>query len=99
MTTLRCQADAVNSGPSSGPRSPAWVWGIQIGVIAGLLLAAYWPEVYRVVDKWQHDGNWSHGWLVPLFSLYFVYMRRRALSRIRAQTRRVQCERRRLGAG
>ena len=33
--------------------------------------------------KWQTDGNWSHGWLVPVFSLYFLYTHREELFRCR----------------
>lgn len=59
---------------------------MQVAAIAVLLALAYWPELYRVVHKWRHDGNWSHGWLVPLFSLYFLHLRRDELARARRRT-------------
>ncbi len=67
-------------------RTPGWVHGIRVAVLALLILLAYWPEAYRIVDKWRTDGNWSHGWLVPFFSLYFLHLQRDRLSRVRAQT-------------
>lgn len=42
-------------------------------ILAALLLLAYRrPIADLIVHKWWHDPNWSHGWLVPLFSLYFL---------------------------
>jgi exosortase len=75
------------SGPD-GPvrRSPAWVYAVQIAALGALLILAYWPVLHRTIHKWQDDGNWSHGWLVPLFSLYFLYQNRGELSRARART-------------
>lgn len=55
---------------------------IQVVVLAGLLVAVYWqPLRLTVVQRWLTDANWSHGWLVPLFSLYFLNTRRSALAR------------------
>ncbi len=68
------------------PRSPAWVYALQIAALGTLLVLAYWPEVHRMLYRWQHDGNWSHGWLVPLFSLYFLHQRRAELARVKFRT-------------
>lgn len=51
----------------------AW-W--QAGVIAALLLWLFHSELYRLVRIWSTDGNWSHGFVVPLFSLYFIHANR-----------------------
>ena len=54
---------------------------VQVLVLAGLLVAVYWhPLRVTVVHRWIADANWSHGWLVPLFSLYFLNTRRTALA-------------------
>ena len=57
---------------------------IRIIIVAVLLLIAY-ASVIRVhlAMKWLHDGNWSHGWLIPVFSLYFLWTRREQLVRCR----------------
>lgn len=57
------------------------VW--QIVIVAGLLVALYWHELHRLVLIWSRDGDWSHGWLVPVFSLYFIISHRRELLRCR----------------
>ena len=54
----------------------------RITVVAALILAAYWgPIRHYLVGRWMTDGNWSHGWLIPLFSVYFLVTRREELAR------------------
>ena len=71
-----------------GPQSPSWTGSIstmariRIAVVAALVLAAYWgPIRHYLVARWLVDGNWSHGWLIPLFSMNFLVMRREELAR------------------
>jgi exosortase len=53
---------------------------VRIAVVAGLLLAAYWGTIrHALVARWLHEGDWSHGWLIPLFSLYFLATRKEEL--------------------
>lgn len=61
------------------PRASSWgqivspTARLQMVILALLLLLAYRrPITDLIVHKWWHDPNWSHGWLVPLFSLYFL---------------------------
>jgi exosortase len=42
------------------------------GAAVGLLLAMFWPNVTHFVHVWATDENYSHGFLVPLISLYFA---------------------------
>lgn len=64
-------------GTSSSGLSGASV--LQIAVLAVLILLIYQPALSGVVHKWANDGNWSHGWLVPVFSLYFLIVHRQEL--------------------
>ncbi len=53
---------------------------IQIAIVAALFVAVYWAPIRGLlVARWINDGNWSHGFLIPVFSLYFLYMRREDL--------------------
>lgn len=53
---------------------------LRIGMIAVLLLLTYYETIYNeLVLRWIHDANWSHGWLIPVFSLYLLYSRRESL--------------------
>ncbi len=45
---------------------------IKIGIIASLLYYLFYEEVNLVVYRWVNDSSWSHGFLIPLFSLYFL---------------------------
>lgn len=69
-----------NDLSASDGRSVVAVWfrGIVLGV---LLLSVYWESVRTLTIRWNQDANWSHGWLVPLFSLYFLYTRRDQIAR------------------
>jgi exosortase len=51
----------------------------QIGVAVGLTLAlgwAFWPTLRLMAERWATDPRYSHGYLVPLFSLYLLWVRR-----------------------
>jgi exosortase len=41
-------------------------------VCLGLLGLIFWPILRQFVHVWANDGNYSHGFLVPLISLYFA---------------------------
>lgn len=59
---------------------------VQLLVVAALFLFIYWSPIQNdLIWKWTNDGNWSHGWLLPLFSLYFLSTRRDELFRCRIQ--------------
>ncbi len=49
---------------------------VQLVVLAGLLGWQYFYVLRRLVYIWQNDGDWSHGFIIPLFSLYYLYMHR-----------------------
>ncbi len=51
----------------------------KIGIIAALLALIYWQELAAMFYTWTHNGDWSHGLLVPIYSLYFLNSRRRKL--------------------
>ncbi len=50
-----------------GPHSYA-----KVIILGGLLGFFFRGELARIVHLWVTDPNWSHGFLIPLFSLYFV---------------------------
>ncbi len=45
---------------------------VGAGLAVGLLIAMFWPNVMHFVYVWSSDENYSHGFLVPLISLYFA---------------------------
>lgn len=55
------------------------VVGIFFTVTLILLAVLYAPVVPSMVGDWYNDPNYSHGFLVPLISAYFMWERRAAL--------------------
>jgi exosortase len=44
---------------------------IKMVIIGGLFVYLFYNEIETIVAKWA-DPSWSHGFLIPLFSLYFI---------------------------
>jgi exosortase len=49
---------------------------IKIAVVGLLFVAVVWPLLPGLVRKWLHDTDWTHCFVIPLFSLYLLYARR-----------------------
>jgi exosortase len=45
---------------------------VKILMIGGLLCYLFRSEIRMLVQDWLADSSWSHGFLIPLFSLYFI---------------------------
>ena len=46
---------------------------VTIGLVAAPILALYLDDWVRLIPRWWSDPNYTHGFFVPLFSLYFVW--------------------------
>lgn len=51
----------------------------KIVILGGLLGFLFRGEIGSLVRLWVTDPNWSHGFLIPLFSLYFVHQKKREI--------------------
>jgi exosortase len=49
-------------------------------LVAAALLWGYWPSLLALERVWSEDPRYSHGYLVPLFSLYLVWSWRAKLN-------------------
>jgi exosortase len=58
----------------------------KIVVLAGLFAWLNYRHFGLLVRMWLDDGNWSHGFLIPLFSVYFLFSRRDELFAARRRT-------------
>jgi exosortase D (VPLPA-CTERM-specific) len=47
-----------------------------------LLVWLYHSILYNLALQWNHDPNFTHGWLVPAFSLYLLWQDRKRLKTI-----------------
>src|SRR5437899_9617563 len=53
-------------------------------ITAGILLV-YWQVLYRLVDAWTNDGNYSHGFLIIPIAAYLAWERRKRLATVPLQ--------------
>ena len=51
-------------------------------VIAGLVSALYGPVLLQMVVQWWRDPDYSHGFVVPIFVGYVLYLSRHALRQV-----------------
>lgn len=54
----------------------------QFGVLAGMLALLYSAVLRDLVAQWANDPEFSHGFVVPLFSGYMIWRMRRELFRL-----------------
>jgi exosortase len=52
---------------------------VKIILLGGLLGFFFRGEIEGLVRLWVTDPNWSHGFLIPLFSLYFIHQKKREI--------------------
>lgn len=45
------------------------------GLLAGAALWAYWTTLATLADRWSWDPQYSHGYLVPVFAAYLLWVR------------------------
>ncbi|MGH7365177.1 MAG: exosortase/archaeosortase family protein [Candidatus Rokuibacteriota bacterium] len=65
----------LDSANSSWPKN-----GIAAAILAAILVTLYWPILTGLVIQWWSDANYSHGFLVPLFSGFLVWRERARLA-------------------
>jgi exosortase len=54
---------------------------VIVVALAGCLLWLYGPTLAEMAERWGRDARYSHGYLVPLFSLYLLWRGREQLGR------------------
>ncbi|MHC4799483.1 MAG: exosortase/archaeosortase family protein, partial [Planctomycetota bacterium] len=52
---------------------------VKMLIIAGLFYYLFHNEIDSIVRRWVNDPSWSHGFLIPLFSLYFINQHKREI--------------------
>lgn len=50
-----------------------------VGILALAFLWSYWTTLVTMADRWAHDPQYSHGFLVPIFALVILWHRRHLL--------------------
>lgn len=57
-----------------------------IGLVALPIAALYFDDWVRLVRRWWSDPDYTHGFFVPLFSLYFLWEARHRLAKATAKS-------------
>ncbi len=79
MGVSHCQPDG-QPGRSARPTGPPRFLGPAL--LGAALAWAYWPVLVDLVRKWSQDPQYSHGFLVPVFSLVLLAIRREHWARV-----------------
>jgi exosortase len=87
-TALTTPADeqVLLGGSSAAKSSTLWQtlkpFGWQGLLLVAALSVLYAPVLKILVRQWYNDADYSHGFLVPLLSLYLIWQRREKLAQI-----------------
>jgi len=57
-------------------RKYPWPLIASLGVLAVGLVWEFWPILIAMAERWSNDPRYAHGYLVPMFSLAMLWMRR-----------------------
>ncbi len=79
------QAVHIAEIPNQEMQSPSLRPWWQVVVISALLLWLYHTIFSRLVLQWLHDPNFSHGFFVPIFSLFVLWERRSKIASLPQQ--------------
>jgi exosortase len=75
----------MTDGPTGQDVATAWEdrsAKLQLVALLCLLGLLYGPVLTRLASQWAHDPNFSHGFFVPIFSLYVLWDQRGRLARL-----------------
>ncbi len=77
ITEGSCQAESQIQGSGGFPRKQQWCElgvhnYVKVLIIGALFYYLFRGEIKSIVHRWLTDSSWSHGFLIPLFSLYFI---------------------------
>ena len=49
---------------------------VKMLILGGLICYLFRIEIRQIAGRWLTDSSWSHGFLIPIFSLYFMNQKR-----------------------
>lgn len=78
-----------NPGIAAEANQPSWFsmsvhTYIKMGIVGVLFFLFFYNELYySMLHRWLNDPSWSHGFLIPLFSLYFLNQQKQEILSIK----------------
>ena len=58
---------------------------VILAALLGLLVLLNYSGIRLLMDRWNSDSNYGHGYLIPFISLYFVWARKDELQLVRPE--------------
>lgn len=58
---------------------------VKTAIIVCLFLFVFYREIDSLIYQWIHNTNWSHGFLIPFFSLYFLNQHKKEIINFEAR--------------
>ena len=52
---------------------------VKVAILSALLCYLFRDVIVSLMYRWNNDGTWSHGVLIPFFSLYFLHQRKKEI--------------------
>ncbi len=80
--------NTAQSTPNAAEASGRHAWlraGLAAAPIVALLVALYWNVLRVQLEDCSEDPNYSHAFLVPIFSGFLIWQRRKALGSLTVQ--------------
>lgn len=73
-------SQAVAEQPVSDRQDSRGTFSWKLLLLVALMAAVYYNVVWRLIEQWSDDPNFSHGFIVPLFSAFIVWTKRKELA-------------------
>lgn len=73
------------AAPADRTTAPVWREWLPSILLLALIVAIYWGVAAKLVYDWYTEPDFSHGFLVPLFSAWLLWTKRHELRRIPIQ--------------
>jgi exosortase len=81
MANEELSVDNISNGSNLEPKKEWRDIGVdnlvKIGIVGGLFFLLFKSEMSDLLKLWVEDSSWSHGFLIPLFSLWFINQNKR----------------------
>ncbi len=83
----RSERKSRRSVPKYRPLEPRAVplYAIGAAVLAAITIWAYWPTLVELVNAWDTEPDYSHGYFVIPLAIYFLWFRRKSFPGIRSR--------------
>ncbi len=70
---------------SSDTQWAVWLYAVPIALSIVLLAVMYHHVLWKLIQDWWHDPNYSHGFLIPLITAFLIWERRAVIRQFKPQ--------------